>query len=177
MTPSSRVSGESIDHKLAAIFDNDSEAKKSVDAVLEAASLNPDQVKIVRPGDTHPGWELEPEDRGIWRTLLRSHLWLGLLGAVVGLVVFLLLFGVGVGFIVNNGLVAAVVLAALFAVLGLMAAGLVTLRPDHMAYIVTAQSALRAGKTVVAVHARDRAQLEAAKKELQRWSVKTVASF
>ncbi len=177
MTPSNRVSGESVDHKLAAIFENDSEAKESVSAVLDATGLDPDQVKIVRPGDTHPGWELEPEDRGIWRTLLRSHLWLGLLGAVVGLVVFLLLFSVGVGFVANNGLVAAVVLAALFAVFGLLAAGLLTLRPDHMPYIVAAQSALRAGKTVVAVHAKDRAQLEAAKKELQGRSVKTVSSL
>lgn len=176
MTLFSKVSGEAIDHKLAAVFDNDADAQHSAEAVLEATSLDPDQVKVVRPGDTHPGWELEPEDRGIWRTLVRSHLWLGLLGALTGLAVFMVLFMIGVGFIVDNGLVAAAVLAALFAVLGLLLAGLVTLRPDHMPYIVTAQSALRAGKTVVAVHARDRNQLKEARKELQGRFGKTVSS-
>lgn len=173
----SRVSGEVIDHKLAAIFDTEDEAQKSADAVLEATSLEPDQVQIVRPGDTYAGWELEPEDRGIWRTLVRSHLWLGLVGAVVGLSVFLVLFGVGVGFVANNGVVAASVLTVFGAVFGLMAGGLVTLRPDHMPYIITAQSALRAGKIVVAIHASDHRQLDEATKELHRWHVKTVSSF
>lgn len=177
MTQSNPVSGEAMDHKLAAVFDTDAEAKKSVDAVLEATSLEPDQVKIVRPGDTLAGWELEPEDRGIWRTLVRSHIGLGAVGAVVGFGAFLLLFALDVGFIANNGVVAAAVLTALGAAFGLMVGGLVTLRPDHMPYLVAAQSALRKGKTVVAVHARDRAQLEEASEELHRWPVKTVSSM
>ncbi|WP_027328265.1 hypothetical protein [Marinimicrobium agarilyticum] len=177
MTQSSTVTGEAIDHKLAAVFGTDAEAKKAAEAVLKVTSLEQDQVQIVRPGDTQAGWELEPEDRGIWRTLVRSHIWLGAVGAVIGLGAFLLLFSVGVGFVANNGFAAAAVLTALGAVFGLMAGGLVTLRPDHAPYLVTAQSALRRGKTVVAVHARNRAQLEAASKELQRWSGKTVSSF
>ncbi|WP_347332867.1 hypothetical protein [Marinimicrobium locisalis] len=177
MTQTSRVSGEAIDHKLAAVFETDSEAQESADAVLEATSLEPDQVQIVRPGDTHAGWELEPEDRGIWRTLVRSHLWLGLVGAVVGLSLYLVLFGVGVGFIANNAVVSVIVLTAFGGVFGLMVGGLVTLRPDHMPYIVTAQSALRAGKTVVAVHAHDHGQLEEANRELHRRHAKTVSSF
>lgn len=173
----SRVSGEVLDHKLAAIFDSEEEARKSANAVLEATSLEPNQVQIVRPGGTYAGWELEPEDRGIWRTLVRSHIWLGLVGAVVGLSLFLVLYGIGVGFVANNGVVAATVLATLGTAFGLMAGSLVTLRPDHMPYIITAQSALRAGKIVIAIHARGHDQLEEARKELHRWHVKTVSSF
>lgn len=177
MTQPNRVSGEVIDHKLAAVFDTDSEAKKSVDAVLEATNLAPDQVHIVRPGDTRAGRELEPEDRGIWKTLVRSHIRLGVLGAVAGFGAFLLLFALDVGFIAQNGVAAAAVFTAVSGAVGLMVGGLVTLRPDHMPYIVTAQSALREGKTVVAIHARDRAQLEEVNDELRRWSTKTVSSI
>ncbi len=119
----------------------------------------------------------EPEDQGIWKTLVRSHVWLGVGGAVTGFILFLLLNALGVGFIAQNALVAASVLTAIGAAIGMLLAGAVTIRPDHTPYLVKAQSALNKGKYVLAVHASSSEQLQEAKSLLDSRNVKTVETI
>ena len=171
------ISGEHFDHKVAAIFQDEFSAKRAVDILRKTTSLQSQQIFVVSPNDTHPGWELEPEDRGIWHTMLRAHVWLGLVGAAAGLLLFLILFALGIAFVVANAITAAAIAIAFGAVFGMMFGGLVTLRPDHMPYVSVSQSALRKGKFIVAVHASSGDQLKEANDAFSTLQVKTVSSL
>ena len=171
------ISGEHFDHKLAAIFDSEPAATSWLETLSNDTSLQRSQLMVIQSGDRHPGWELEPEDRGIWKTLLRSHLWLAVAGAVLGGALCVVLMVLGVGFVSANGLTALMVFVGFGAVFGLLAGGLVTLRPDHSPYLVKAQSALRRGKIVLAVHARTHEQLEEAQRVLKGANVEVVSTF
>lgn len=177
MKPSVSITGEQEAHKVAAIFETESDANGVARVLSQDTSLDHEQVIVVSPQDQHPGEELEPENQGIWQTLVRSHLWLGIGGAVAGFIVFLILSAVGVGFIAQNGVVAAAVLAALGLILGLLLAGGVTLRPDHTPYVAKAQSALREGKYVLTVHASSSEQLKEATAVLKNRNVQLVRTI
>lgn len=177
MIDTRKVSGENFSHKLAAIFELESEALRAVESLSKSTSVSRHQVFVVRPNDDHPGWEIEPEDRGIWRTLVRSHVSLGIAGAVFGALAFAVLYFIGIPFIVSNALAAAGLIIALSTVFGLMLGGLITLRPDHVPYVVAAQSALEDGKIVVAIHAESSDQLKAAQSVLNQFRVKMVGTL
>lgn len=177
MKPSMSLTGEQEGHKVAAVFDTEPDARGVAKALQEGTSLTNEQVTVLSPVDRHQGKELEPEDEGIWQTLVRSHIGLGAGGAVTGFIVFLILSALGIGFIAQNAVVAASVLAALGLVLGLLLAGAVTIRPDHTPYLMKAQSALRKGKYVLTVHASSAQQLQEAKSLLDARNVKTVQTI
>lgn len=168
MKNSMGLTGESSSHKLAAIFASEPAAREAAVKVVDAVGLDNDQVEVVNPGDDEPGRKLEPESRGIWHTLIRAHLWLGLAGAAIGAILYFLLWAAGVAAVVDNTAWAAGMLILGFFVGGLLLGGLVTARPDHVPYIRAAASALRDGKSVVVVHARDLEQLRQAKAELEK---------
>ncbi|MBL3558893.1 MULTISPECIES: hypothetical protein [Marinobacter] len=177
MKSSMSLTGEQESHKVAAVFDTESDARGTAKALCEGTSLADDQVSVLSPRDRHPGKQLEPEDQGIWNTLVRSHVGLGAGGAVTGFIVFLVLSALGIGFISQNSVVAASVLAALGLMVGLLLAGAVTIRPDHTPYLMKAQSALSKGKYVLTVHASSTEQLQEAKSLLDSRNVKTVQTI
>ena len=61
--------------------------------------------------------------------------------------------------------------------LGLMLGGLVALRPDQDAYIVSVREALREGRCAVVVHAFDAAQKARADELLAQLSPETVTTL
>lgn len=177
MKSSVSITGEHQAHKAAAIFETESDAKGVAETLSKNTSLNDEQVLVVTPQDQHQGEALEPENQGIWHTLLRSHLWLGVGGAIAGFILFLILSAAGVGFIVQNTMAAAAVLAALGGVIGLLLAGGVTLRPDHTPYVVKAQAALNEGKYVLTVHASSSEQLKEATTVFKNRNVKMIRTI
>lgn len=177
MKAAASLTGETFDHKVAAIFNNEVSARNAAKTLVETTSLADAQIFVVGPNDAHPGWELEPEDRGIWRTLVRSHIWLALMGAGLGVILFAVLYILGIQFVVLNPKTSAAIAIGFGAVFGMMFAGLLTLRPDHMPYISIAQSALRKGKYVVAVHARSAEQLKEAETGLHQFNVQTISTL
>lgn len=177
MKNAASLKGEVVDHKIAAVFESRTEAENTALALREETSLASDQIIVVSPDDPNSGRALEPESQGIWRTLVRSHVGLGIAGAVVGFVLFLVLYSADVAFITLNLVVSVIVITVFGAVGGLLLAGMVTLRPDHTPYLVLAQSALRKGKYVLTVHASSAEQLDEAKKTLRNRGVRSVRSF
>ncbi|PXX90370.1 hypothetical protein DIT71_12835 [Marinobacter vulgaris] len=177
MNSSANLTGEKEDHKVAAVFDTEPDARGTAKAICEETSLTDEQVTVLSPNDRHQGKELEPEDQGIWRTLVRSHIGLGIAGAVAGFVLFLILSALGVGFIAQNTVVAASVMTVIAAAIGMLVAGAVTLRPDHTPYLMKAQAALSEGKYVLAVHASSLEQLQEAKSLLDARNVKTMPTI
>jgi hypothetical protein len=172
--PSMSLIGEHEGHKVAAVFETESDANGTAKALCDETSLTDEQVSVLSPADHHQGKALEPEDQGIWHTLVRSHLVLGVGGAISGFIVFVILSGLGTGFIAQNAMVAASALSALGLMFGLLLAGGVTIRPDHTPYLMKAQSALRKGQFVLAVHAANAQQIREAKSLLDARNVKTV---
>lgn len=162
MPATSAVTGELSNHKLAAVFPHEGAARAAAQAVATSLSLGAAQVQVIAPDEPHPGRKLEPESRGIARTILVAHARLGIAGAVAGLLLFVVLYLAGVAFIASSPLAAALALLFFGAIAGLLLGGLVSLRPDHDRYVGTTREAMAAGATTVVVHAfsadqRDRA--------------------
>lgn len=177
MKPTASVTGESADHKVAAIFSNETEAHRAVEALSKKTGLDHAQIKLVSPGDTHQDRQIEPESGGIWHTMIRAHAKLGVAGAVAGAILFVVLFAFGIEFIRQSAVMAAVVIVAFGGVFGLMAGGLVTLRPDHARYAQAAQSALKKGEHVLTVHAHTSAELKTVIEELEHHHARIVRTF
>ena len=177
MANESSISAELSSSKVAAIFADAAVARETAVRLRQAMDLGEAQVQLIAPGDPRPGRKLEPESRGIFRTMLRAHLRLGILGAVVGAVVFAVLFARGIPYIVNSAVMAAAVLVAFGAVGGLFLGGLMTLRPDHDPYITRVYAALEQGRTAVVVHSFSREQNAQATEFLKQFSDEVVATL
>lgn len=147
------LTGEVADSKLAAVFETHREARDAADALILHSDLQAAQVKVIRPDSADVAIKLEPEGGGIWRTIVRAHIRLGVVGAVLGLVAFAILYSIGVPMVVQLPVVAALVLFAFGTVGGLMLGGLVALRPDHDRYVQATRDAMDEGRSTVVVHA------------------------
>ncbi|GGC74773.1 hypothetical protein [Marinobacter halophilus] len=171
------VTGESADHKLAAIFSSETEAHRAVEALSRKTGLDDAQIKLVSPGDTHQARQIEPESGGIWRTMIRAHIWLGVAGAIAGAILFFALYILGIEFIRQSAVTAGILLTVIGGVIGLMGGGLVTLRPDHARYAQAAQSALEKGEHVLTVHAHSSDELNTVIAELEHHHARIVRTL
>lgn len=168
------VSGEKSDHKLAAVFESEDRAREASRVLADETGLERDQLEVLSPGSREAERALLPESHGIWRTLVRSHIWLGLAGAVAAVVLFLILSVLGVPFVTDNPVAALGLFVLVLTLAGLMLGGLVTLRPDQVPYIEVAREALRSGHHVLLVHARSAEQLGEARDLLERPALKAM---
>ena len=84
MPGNSALTGEVSNSKVAGIFASESAARAEAARVHATLQLSDAQVQVVTPTDRTPGRKLEPESRGIFRTMIRAHVVLGLCGAVAG---------------------------------------------------------------------------------------------
>jgi len=119
-------------------------------------------VAVVSPGETEVAREMEPEQRGIWRTLVRSHLILGVGGILFGLFVAMALVLAPWPAAAASPALAALFAGTLGGFLGMMAGGLVTLRPDHGAVIRSMRARLKVGQWGVVARPMDEAGAERA---------------
>lgn len=152
------ITGEVSNSKLAAVFDSHSGAREAVAAMLAELDVRSAQVKVITPETMDVDIKLEPEGGGIWRTIIVSHVWLGILGIVLGLMLFGVLMWMGVPFVVDSPWTTALVTAGFGGIAGLLLGGLVSLRPDHDRYIHATRNAIADGRTTVVVHALSSAQ-------------------
>lgn len=139
---------------VAATFDDRDQAEAAADELLrDVSSVGP--VAVVAPDEPEVARKMEPEQRGIWVTLVRSHVILGIGGVLVGV-----LAAVGLVIAPWPAAAASPGLAALFAgtlgaFFGMMAGGLVTLRPDHGAVIRAVREKLKIGQWGVVARPRN----------------------
>lgn len=171
------LTGEISDHKVAGLIDDEAGAHETAAAVRAETGLNEAHVRVLSPGDDSIGRSLEPESRGIMHTIIRTHLWLGLAGAVVGILAFGIMIALDVKFIVLSPWWSAFLLTGFGAVGGLMLGGAVSLRPDHSPYISASREALKQGKHVVVVHATSTDELKQAETILKQDGGETVRTL
>ena len=171
------LTGEQSDHKIAGISRDRATADSAIEILREKLGLGDDAVQSLSPGAEGIDQALEPESSGIWKTLVRSHLWLAGVGAVIGLLVFLLMFQLEVRFVVDNATASVALLVVFCTIGGLLIGGALTLRPDHMPFLVAARAALRKGQTVVVVHAETLEQVQQAQDIFNQAGMKTVRTL
>lgn len=156
-----KLFGERATTKIAAIFDTHGEACAVADRIRAEANLNLTQVHIIGPNDGDFSKKLEPETSGVARTLVRSHVVLGLAGFVAGLLIWAGMYAAGVQTIVSTPVLSAVAILFFSTSAGGLLAGLVTIRPDHHLVAERIDTARQAGKWAVVVHPRSPAQCDA----------------
>lgn len=156
------LTGEVSNSKIAAVFGTTSAARAAAAAVIQALGLQPVQVQVITPDEPRADAKLEPESRGIWRTIVVAHVRLGIVGAIIGALAFGVMMWLGVLYIVQSPWTAGLVMTGFGAVAGLMLGGLVALRPDHDRYIQATHDAMAERRTTVLVHAFSAEQKNAA---------------
>lgn len=146
---------------VAATFDDQRGAESAADELRQQIDRI-GTVAVVSPDDTQLARKMEPEQAGIWRTLLRSHLIIGVGGALVGLLLALGLVLAPWPAAASSPGFTALFAATVGGFLGMMAAGLVTLRPDHGAVIRSMRAKLKVGQWGVVARPKDEASAERA---------------
>jgi len=168
--------GESSNHKLAAVFETRPDAERAQQKLNGETTLGGSQIQVLdRPSDPIDR-ALLPESRGIGRTLIRSHLIFGAIGACSGFLIFLTLNVFGLPFVANNPIAAFLVLLHVSTLSGLLVGGLVSLRPDQVPYIRIAKEALQSGRSVLVVHAKSSDELGQARGIVEGSARKVVAT-
>jgi hypothetical protein len=170
------VHGEHYPARVAAVFDSGEEANRAAEHLVRDTDLARQQVRVIDPTEPSIGHKVEPEKRGIWRTLVRSHLALGLAGLMIGLAVAAVLRIAAFPIVASQPMMVTVSLGVFGLVLGLLAGGLVTLRPDHSRVYLMASDAARARDWVVVALATGTAQRKHARDVLSQYSDDVVQS-
>ncbi|MDT6964663.1 riboflavin biosynthesis protein RibA [Cupriavidus sp. SZY C1] len=161
------ISGEAANTRIAALYDTEADAAQAVDLVCTSARLSAGQVKLIHPHEAHFGRKLEPDEAGIARTAVRSHLTLGACGMILGLLVMAVLYLQDVAWVTQNPVPAGLVGAFIGAMLGMMGSGLITARPDHQAVITPVREAVRGGRWAVLVNPESPQQCDDAMRTLR----------
>ena len=171
------ITGEVSNSKLVAVFDDAVTARTAASAIQSGIPLEASQVQVVLPGEAELERKLEPENRGIWRTIGLAHLKLGVLGGVVGALAFALMYSLGIQFIVQSPWAASLIFMSYGTIAGLFLGGLVVLRPDHDRYIQAARDAASVGRASVIVHAFSRDQAATAGDLLRKRGGEVTSTF
>lgn len=175
--------GERSVTKVAGLFSSRAEADVAASGLVGGSGLSAAQVNVLGPTDGAVSREavlgraLEPEQRGIWLTVIRAHLALGTLGLLAGALLYAALMSVD-----NPGLrstpgMGFVALAGFGATFGLILGGALSLRPDHALLIARVRRGLRSGNWAVVAHPVDPVQTHAAVSRLTGSSLKVMRSF
>src|ERR1017187_5462779 len=162
------IFGERSLTKVAGIYSTAQGAEDARARVLRGGNWADSQVVLLTPADARTSRrgimarKMEPESRGIGRTILRAHLFTAVVGLAVGAAAWCLLLYMGNQLIGSSPGLSFVALAFFGTVFGLMLGGLISLRPDHARLITVVRSALRSGQWAAMVHPFDEKQAEEA---------------
>lgn len=146
------VFGERSFSKVAALFSDEAAARQVAARLRSEFGLGEQQVQVVTPSDPRPGRKIEPDSRGIRHTAIKAHITFGLLGILVGLALFMILWGMGIGAVRSSPWATAGALVFFGAVFGLFGGGFVTLRPDQDVLINQVREAIENGRFAVVAH-------------------------
>jgi hypothetical protein len=116
---------------VAASFDDQRAAESAASELLKETPALQGEVAIIRPGDPLVDRKLEPENQGIWLTLIRSHVLFGTVGALMGMSAALIAIAVPWPAAALSPGYATLFSGVFGAFFGMILAGLLTLRPDH----------------------------------------------
>jgi hypothetical protein len=175
--------GEKSLTKVVGLFPDKSRADAAAFTVLKAPGMTAGQVRVLGPQDatmSHRevfGRTMEPEQRGIFKTLLITHGITGLAGAVLGILLFTWFYRTGQPMVASSPLLALIAIVGFATTFGLLLGGLIAIRPDHVWLITAVRSALKENRWAVVVHPLDASQTEAAKTMLRESGAELLKSL
>lgn len=161
------VLGENYSHKISAEFDSQTAANSAAES-LESAGIPLAQIRVIQPHDPKMGGKVEPDDQGIARSLVNAHVKFGLIGLVGGLVLAGVLVAIGPALASSSPVMTFIALGFFGAIVALLIAGAVSLRPDHDLLIEKARIASDAGYWTVVAHCVSTEQQELAKTTMEQ---------
>jgi hypothetical protein len=135
------------------------------------------EVIVVGPDDPLTAIKLEPEQRGIWYTMLRTHAVFGAAGVVLGLLASAALWLTQWPAVRLNPGYTTLFVTVLFTFAGGMLGGLLTLRPDHAMVIRKLRRALKHRQWAVVVRPTSEEHTELAMQRLQQCGASPLRSF
>lgn len=168
---------EQYPHAVAGRFSDEQKARQGITALREQIGLDPQQIKLLKPGDGRLSRKLEPESRGIFRTLLSAHLWAAISGFVVGIALAVLMILFGPSLTANNPLFTVIAFAWVGTLAGAMLGGLITLRPDREHLTMSARKSSKEGDWTVVAHCASAEEKAAAESQLETASRDTNSSL
>jgi len=138
--------------QVAAVFPSKRKVQEVLEIVQEETSVEASQIEIIEAGDPNMSEKLERNSASIGKSMWSSHLLLGSVGLVVGLVTAFLLTLFGPALTQQNPLFTYVALISPGIFIGLFIAGLIGLRPDRNQVIQTVRHAVRFGKVALVIN-------------------------
>ena len=164
------IISERFPHVVDAVFHEEGRARDAANALAAKAGLSEEQIDVVEPNDPEWAAKLEPESPEIFRTILRSHAGLGVIGAVAGLLLAGILVGAGFDFAQTRPGWVYGILAVIGGLLGMLGAGVVSVRLDHERSIAETREATVHGEWTVVAHAHDEEEKHRAGELLKEYS-------
>ncbi len=171
--PLKRLLEERSPHKVAGIYAQHDAARDARHEIVVESGMTERQVRVLSP-QAHATdldtlfREIEPQGgRRPW-LLVRTHLVLGTLGAIIGVGVFVIAWALDSPRLQSAPVAGLLVFAFLAAVVGMLIAGLVSLRPDERVLATRLQTRLRHGQWAAIAHPVDHRQSSAARRVLDR---------
>lgn len=175
------IFGERSLTKVAAVFPTRDTAENAARYLHGLAGMSDTQVKLVGPVDGYReealSRKLEPEQNGIWHTLLRAHAISGAIGAMLGGLVFLGLVLAEEAAVLSSPVMSLVSMLFFGTLFGLLVGGVITLRPDHSRVIAAVRNAVKHGYWAVVTHPVNSKQVAVVVDELGRRSLHVVRTL
>jgi hypothetical protein len=153
--------------KVAGVYDHESNAHEAMKLLREVGGFSAEEVDLIAPNDAHFGSKVEPDDKGIGRGLLGSHIIFGGGGLILGLILATFLSLYGPVLTTSSPVMVFISMATLGTFAGLLVAGLISLRPDHDELINDTRHATNHNQWTVVVQIKDDSQKDHAKQLMQ----------
>ena len=175
--------GEKSLTKVVGLFADRQQADAAAAGVLNSPGMVPGQARVLGPQDAKMsrrelfGRAMEPEQRGIFKTLFFAHIVTGLAGGIAGLLLFLWLNRSGQPMVASSPLLAFIAFVGFGITFGLLLGGLIAIRPDHVWLINSVRSALQDKRWAVVVHPIDAGQTAAARETLRASGAEVLKSL
>lgn len=175
--------GERSLTKVAGLFNQQSQAENSMAEVLRIGGVQAGQVRLLGPQHARaPRQEIfsrsmEPEATGMARTFFQSHFVCGAAGAVLGLGIYAWFYRAAHPMIMSSPLLSFIALVGFGTTFGMLFAGLLSMRPDHIRMITKVRSALRHNHWAVVAHPVDPQQTEKVKEVLQSQASEVITTL
>lgn len=171
------IISERFPHKVSAVFQNARHARDAANALAAKAGFSSEQIDLVDPHDPQLARKVEKESGAIFSTILRSHVVLAVVGAVAGLILAGVLVGAGLDWATTSPGWVYGVFAVVGGAIGMLGAGLISIRPDHEPVITETEDASEHGEWTVVVHARDEGEKHHANELLEHYSREVAESL
>ena len=138
--------------QVAAIFEDKHEAQTTAEQLTANKGISPQQVTLIDGQDEKLSQKLEGSSEKIGKHMWNSHLVLGGIGLLVGLLFAFILVELGPALTQQNPLFTYIALISPGIFTGLFIAGLLGLRPDRSQIIQTVRHAVRRKKVALVIN-------------------------